>query len=380
MNLLQRVIRYARISGRGFSSSGEYGPPILILFINSVCNLRCEHCVYWKNLNRKDDLTVEEILSLSKDMGRLEILALSGGEPFLRERFGEICRSFILKNEVEQIYVPTNGYFTKRIIASIKEVLKEKSLKLFAVEISLDGMQEFHNTFRGSKKSFQQAMKTYEALVELQKSDPRLRIHAVSTATEKNIDEIRKLTTMLYRECEAMDHHNIALIRGDRKNPSLQGPDLVAYEKLIEYTRSLWAPREEARYGSIVEPLLQWAKVRTLKKQKQIIPCRAGRLSAVVFANGDVGVCEFHTPVGNIKQKRFMEIWQSEKTKSLRGLISRKECYCSNEVFLWPSIVFQPFHLLYSIVMSKAWRKPIPLQGDGAYREIAGCADKEGNN
>jgi MoaA/NifB/PqqE/SkfB family radical SAM enzyme len=362
MNLFQRVIRYARISGRGYSSSGVYGPPILILFINSVCNLRCEHCVYWKNLNRKDDLTPEEILSLSKDLGRLEILALSGGEPFLRDRFDEICRSFILNNQVEQIYVPTNGYFTKRIIASIRGVLREKSLKLFVVEISLDGTQEFHNKFRGSKKSFQKAMETYEALAELQKEDPRLRIHAISTATEENLDEIRKLTTFLYSKCEAIDHHNMALIRGDRKNPSLQAPNLVVYEKLVEYTRRLWAPREESRYGSIVEPMLQWAKVYTLRKQKQIIPCRAGRISAVVYANGDVGICEFHQPVGNLRQKGFMDIWRSEAAKELRDLISRKECYCSNEVFLWPSIVFQPLYLVYSMLKAKVWKKPEPLK------------------
>jgi MoaA/NifB/PqqE/SkfB family radical SAM enzyme len=361
MNFLQRAVRYARISGKGLSSTGDYGPPILILFISSVCNLRCEHCVYWKKLNRRDDLTTEEILSLSNELGRLEILALSGGEPFLRDRFGDICRSFILRNQVEQIYVPTNGYFTKRIIASIRDVLREKSLKLFVIEISLDGTQEFHNKFRGAKRSFQQAMETYKALAELQKEDPRLRIHAISTATEENLDEIRKLTTYLYSKCEAIDHHNIALIRGDRKNPSLHGPELVAYEKLVEYTRRLWAPREEARYGSIVEPMLQWAKVHTLRKQRQVIPCMAGRINAVVYANGDVGICEFHKPIGNLKQKGFMEIWKSKAAKELRRSISRKECYCSNEVFLWPSIVFQPVYLAYAMLRAKVWKKPEPL-------------------
>ena len=81
--------------------SSVQSPPILILFINSICNMRCEHCVYWKNLNSKDDLTVEEVLSLARDLGRLEILALSGGEPFLREEFAEICRFFINNNRVE---------------------------------------------------------------------------------------------------------------------------------------------------------------------------------------------------------------------------------------------------------------------------------------
>ena len=31
------------------------------------------------------------------------------------------------------------------------------------------------------------------------------------------------LTTFLFDRCPKMSHHNLALIRGDRKNPSLQG-------------------------------------------------------------------------------------------------------------------------------------------------------------
>src|SRR5205085_1196247 len=116
------------------------------------------------------------------------------------------------------------------------------------------------------------AMRTYDALVELQAADPRLRIHAISTATDVNMEEIKQLTTYLYERCPKMDHHNLALIRGDRKNPALCGPILKQYEDLYEYIRRLWAPREENRYGSLVEPMLQWAKVETVKQQTQVVP------------------------------------------------------------------------------------------------------------
>ena len=74
-----------------------------------------------------------------------------------------------------------------------------------------------------------------------------------------------------------MDHHNLAIIRGDRKNRSLHGPDLQRYQDLYAYIRRLWLSRETGRYGSIVEPMLQWAKVQTIAKQTQVIPCLAGR-------------------------------------------------------------------------------------------------------
>ena len=334
-------------------------PPFLILFLNSVCNLRCEHCFYWKNLNQKDDLSLEEIIALSGELGKIENLYLSGGEPFLRKEFAEICRYFIQNNHVEQIYVPTNAYYPEKTIRAITEVLKEPRLKVFAIEISLDGMPEYHNRFRGSDRSFQNSMETYDALVELQEYDPRLRIHAVSTVTADNIGEVRALTSFLHERCPAMDHHNIALIRGDRKNPSLLTPNLAAYKELYMFTQQLWANRENGRFGSIVEPMLQWAKMQTAKEKRQVIPCCAGVLSAVVFANGDVGLCEMLPPVGNLRGKKFREIWHSEEATMLRRSIQKKDCYCTSEIFLWTSITFQPLQLIKAMLQAKVWKKSV---------------------
>lgn len=359
MNVLERVGRHVRISAKVLEETPS--PPFLVLFINSICNMKCEHCFYWTSLNKRDDLTKEELFDLSDSLGKIENLNLSGGEPFLRKEFAEICRKFITANGVRQIYVPSNGYFTDRCIAAVREVLKEPSLDLFVVELSLDGMPEFHDKFRVARHAFEYAMRTYDALVELQKEDPRLRIHSISTATDVNMEEIRKLTTYLYERCPQMDHHNLAIIRGDRKNPTLQGPKLKEYEDLYEYIRRLWAPREVGRYGSIVEPMLQWGKVETVKRQEQVIPCQAGQISAVVYANGDVGVCEIHKPIGNLRQKNFWEIWTSPEAKALRESIRRKECYCTTEVFMWSSIVYQPVQLVRAMKAGKVWQKARPL-------------------
>ena len=319
--------------------------------------MQCEHCFYWTSLNKKDDLTLDELVTLSESLGKIENLNLSGGEPFLRKDFGEVCSQFIRHNGVRQIYVPSNGYFTDRTVKQITRTLENPELEIFAVELSLDGMPEFHDTFRVTKNSFRKAMETYDALVELQKQDPRLRIHCISTATDKNMEQIRELTTYLYERCPNMDHHNLAIIRGDRKNASLQGPGLKQYEELYEYVQRLWSPREEGRYGSIVEPMLQWAKVETVNQQRQVVPCRAGRLSAVVYANGDVSVCEIHEPLGNLRNQSFNEIWNSDKAGRLRNSIKAGDCYCTTEVFLWPSFTYPFLQLGKALFASRAWRK-----------------------
>ena len=122
MNPVERVTRHTRITLQSYIR--QPGPTFLILFINSTCNMRCEHCFYWSSLNKRDDLTRDEIFALSASLGPLETLNLSGGEPFLREEFAEICRRFVQRNGVRQIYVPTHASFTERTVAAITDVLR----------------------------------------------------------------------------------------------------------------------------------------------------------------------------------------------------------------------------------------------------------------
>jgi MoaA/NifB/PqqE/SkfB family radical SAM enzyme len=362
MNVINRIARHRRIMRR---QRGELQTPsFLVLFINSICNMKCDHCFYWTHLNKRDDLTKDEIFALSRSLGPIENLNLSGGEPFLRREFAEICRQFIDGNGVRQIYVPTNGWYTDKIVQAVTDTLKASTLDLLAVELSLDGLAEFHDRFRVAPGSFARAVTTYDALAELQRTEPRLRIHAISTATDVNVEEIRRLTTYLYDRCPQIDHHNLAIIRGDRKNPALKTPDLTEYARLYDYVRRLWAPREKGRYGAIVEPMLQWAKLQAAEREQQYVPCRAGVLSAVIHANGDVGVCEQRPPLGNVRQRSFMQIWRSHLAGQIRRSIRAKECYCTNEIFMWPSIIFQPVSLAKSMLGARAWKPAPPLAAD----------------
>src|SRR5438132_4402827 len=173
MSLISRIARHARITGKALYHRKRQTPPLMIVFINSICNLTCEHCFYWRNLNRRDDLTFEEFRKLSLELGNFETLNLSGGEPFIRSEFAEICSLFIENNGVTQIYVPTNGYFTERTERQLRELLKSRTLHRFVCELSLDGMPEYHNRFRGNPKSFAKAMETYQMLAALQKEEPQ---------------------------------------------------------------------------------------------------------------------------------------------------------------------------------------------------------------
>jgi MoaA/NifB/PqqE/SkfB family radical SAM enzyme len=364
MSIITRTQRHAELSFRAREHRERETPPFMIVFINSICNLTCEHCFYWKDLNKRNDLTFAEFEQLTSDLGQFDTLNLSGGEPFIRPDFGEICGLFITKNGVRQIYVPTNGYFTDKCERSLRKVLEHATLDRFVCEISLDGMPEYHNRFRGNPKSFGKAMETYAMLARLQDEEPRLRIHVNTVAMGENIGEIWRLTEYLHEHCPRVEHHNLAVIRGDRKNPSLTGPALEQYQRLYAHIREVWKDREEGRFGAVVEPMLQYVKVKTMEAKEQVVPCKAGVLSGVIYANGDVAVCETHAPLGNLRDRRFFEIWDSAEARALRARIRARECYCTNEVFMWPSIVFQPVQLTRAFVGARLRRREGP--GDGA--------------
>src|SRR5262244_1990315 len=190
MSMIARMVRHSKLSWRALEYRERQTPPFLIVFINSICNLTCEHCFYWRNLNRRDDLTYEEFRKLSLELGNFENLNLSGGEPFLRREFGDICLLFTENNSVKRIYVPTNGYFTDRTQNQLQRVFQSKTLQSFVCEISLDGMPAYHDRFRGNSRSFAKAMETYDMLAEMQKREPRLRIHANSVAMSENMDDL----------------------------------------------------------------------------------------------------------------------------------------------------------------------------------------------
>src|ERR1700688_1572819 len=122
MSIFARIHRHAKLSLRPRDPRRKLTPPFMIVFINSICNLTCEHCFYWRNLNQRDDLKFEELRKLSEELGDFEILNLSGGEPFIRPEFADICLLFTEKNSVKQIYVPTNGYFTKNTEEQLRKL------------------------------------------------------------------------------------------------------------------------------------------------------------------------------------------------------------------------------------------------------------------
>lgn len=337
--LLSRARRHLRIvrEARG----GAAGPRFLVLFVTDVCNLACDHCFAWRDLNRGEDLTLDELTALADDLGPLDNLNLAGGEPFLRPDLPAVVEAFVDRCGVRSVYCPTSGWFTDRAVAAVRAILAQPVDRL-VIELSFDGLPATHDALRGRPGSFARALTTYDALAALQAEDPRLRLHAIATCSNKNIEEIPKLADHLLARCPNLEHLNLPLLRGTPKDPSLRPAPPELHRAAWEHVQRTWAAREENRFGSLAAPVLQWTRERTVLERRQIAPCTAGVLTAVVRANGDVGFCEDRPPIGNLREQPFAAIWSSPAARARRADVRRGGCWCTNETFLWSSAAFHP--------------------------------------
>ncbi len=151
--------------------------------LTSACNLKCKHC--YQSEKKNYELPFEPLKKVLKeftDAQGLRIL-LSGGEPLLYSRFGELSR--YLKNYPAYVVLLTNG-----------TLITEKHIKLLKnideIQFSIDGLEESHDYLRG-KGSFKRLMKAIYLIKE--KTDK-----SISFATmvhKKNLKDFPKLSRLV---------------------------------------------------------------------------------------------------------------------------------------------------------------------------------------
>jgi MoaA/NifB/PqqE/SkfB family radical SAM enzyme len=116
---LELVKRYGRVLMGGVTP-----PVILNILITSVCDMRCVHCFFTEELDdkprKKLQMTTGQLARVSETLGgKLPILIIAGGEPFTRKDLPEVVRAFYENNELESVYLMSNGGIQQRIMPDV---------------------------------------------------------------------------------------------------------------------------------------------------------------------------------------------------------------------------------------------------------------------
>ncbi|MFW6241270.1 MAG: radical SAM protein, partial [Thermodesulfobacteriota bacterium] len=152
------AIRYGRQSGELPSHLLQFSKdkkPVVVWNITRRCNLRCLHCyAHARDQHFADELSTDEGRALLDDLADfgVPVVLFSGGEPLMRKDLPDLAEYAVKKGM--RAVISTNGTLITREKA---KMLKEIGLSY--VGVSLDGMEEVHDRFRGMEGAFQSAMK-----------------------------------------------------------------------------------------------------------------------------------------------------------------------------------------------------------------------------
>jgi radical SAM protein with 4Fe4S-binding SPASM domain len=330
----------------------KHRPIHLTFFITRRCNAQCPFCFYISNEQEgsNGELNLDEIGRFSASLGKLLWLAFSGGEIFLRNDIDEITRIFYRQNEPSMILFPTNGLLTDTIREKIEAVLKTCTRSTVIVKLSLEGTEPVHDSIRG-RRSFEKTLNTYNALEELTDRYPNLELGVNTVFLSTNQDKMAELIEVI-RSLDKIRTHTVSLIRGNVPDKNLKNIDVGKYLDTINTLELYVRKRKSSVYRfkgaklKAAQDILQRRLIyETVTRNKQLIPCYAGRLNLVLTETGEMYPCEsFSMNMGNIRDNGYdaIRILRSGRAQNVINTIQNNGCYCTHECYLMTNILFNP--------------------------------------
>ncbi len=372
--------RYARILTGGVTS-----PVVLNLLITSVCDMRCVHCFFTEELDdkprKKNQMTTRQLQRISETLGgKLPVLIIAGGEPFTRKDLPEVVRAFYENNQLESVYLMSNGGIQQRIMPDVTRILDECPKLNVTVALGIDGLKEDHEKIRGKAGSWDKAIDTARQLQAIKQEIPRLDVQTCTCFMNSNQERIFDWYDFLRYELKP-DKINVNFIRPPAAKPEELKIDLSRYRKLSalidEDSRSALISNhyagENGYFKAAIDIYMHEMIARTEEEKKAQIKCHAGNTGGVIYDEGTVSSCENLDPVANLRDYdwNFWQLWNSPEMEQRRQH-ARNGCYCTHESnCYYPSLAFNPGHLVKIKKLENQLKKSHKTEGSGQIAEVA---------
>jgi sulfatase maturation enzyme AslB (radical SAM superfamily) len=284
-----------------------------------------------------DDLTLPEWDRVFESLGRAPYwFTFSGGEPTLRKDLPEMVASAYRHCRPGIINIPTNGIQHRVIPGRVEQVLRAAPRSEVIINLSLDGVGQLHDELRGVRDNWSHAMRTYAALKQLKQQYKHLTVGIHTVISNFNVDAFPALCDYVQRELKPDSF--ITEIAEERVELDTVGLGItpnaekytVAIDALHESMRDLQLTGVAEVAQAFRRQYYELVK-RTLREQRQVIPCMAGVASAQIAPNGDVWTCCVRAQsMGNLRDHGydFGSVWRTGKADQLRRSIKAGECYC----------------------------------------------------
>lgn len=308
--------------------------PVVVWNSTRTCNLKCRHCYMSSDAKKyQNELTTAEAKQFIDDLAdfNVPVLLFSGGEPLIRPDFFELA-DYAAKKGVRPTLSTNGTLITPEVARKIKDI------GVGYVGISLDGLREVNDKFRGKAGAFEAAMNGIKNCVAVDQ-----RVGLRFTINHHNIQELENIFDFIEEENinRVCFYHLVYSGRGNQ----MMDEDVTAEESRRAMDIIIRRTRDFEERGLKKEILtvdnhcdgvymylkaLQEGKDELAQQIKKYIAMNGGNRSGMAFAEVDplgyVHPDQFtqHHTFGNVRERKFGDIWQDTTNPIMAGLKDRK--------------------------------------------------------
>lgn len=304
--------------------------PVVVWNSTSRCNLKCIHC-YANAGSPSDELSTEEAKEFLDDVAgmKIPIMLFSGGEPVLRKDIYELASHITSKGIMCSL--STNGTLIDEDIA---QKLKDSGVSY--VGVSIDGKAETNDSFRGVNGAFDKA---FQGLLNAKNAGIMTGIRF--TVTKYNVNDVPHIIDLLAendipRFCL---YHLVPSGRADFKDDITLKQRRELIDWLYEKALQLYDDGYRTEILTVDNPVdgiythlkLKETDEKLADQALEFLKYRGGDSSGFRLSNvdmfGDVHPNQFwwDYTIGNIKERKFSDIWLNPTDDLLQKLRNKTE-------------------------------------------------------
>lgn len=327
-------LRYTYGAHKAKNGVREGMGPVVVWNSTRTCNLKCRHCYMSSDAKKYDnELTTEEAKQFIDDLAEFNVpvLLFSGGEPLIRPDFFELA-DYAAKKGVRPTLSTNGTLITPEVARKIKDI------GVGYVGISLDGLREVNDKFRGKDGAFEAAMNGIKNCVAVDQ-----RVGLRFTINHHNLQELEHIFDFIEEENinRVCFYHLVYSGRGNQ----MMDEDVTAEESrramdiIIRRTRDFeerGLKKEILTVDNHCDGVYMYLKAlkegndELANQIKKYISMNGGNRSGIAFAEVDplgyVHPDQFtqHHTFGNVRERKFGDIWQDLSHPIMAGLKDRK--------------------------------------------------------
>ncbi len=306
--------------------------PVVAWNCTRTCNLKCIHCYTNSEAqNYPGELSTSEAKTMIEDLADFKVPALlfSGGEPLVRPDLFELV-SFAGSKGLRAT-LSTNGTLIDKETAK-----KIKAHNFSYVGISLDGIGEINDRFRGAEGAFERTMAGFRNLKEVGQ-----RVGLRLTLTRHNYQNLNQIFDFIEEEKvdRACFYHLVYSGRGSQSDELTHAETRDAIDTIIDRTEEFHKKglqKDILTVDNHVDGIYLYLKLLKTKPERakkvlELLEWNGGGTysSGVGFSDidfqGNVHPDQFwmHYSLGNVKERKFSEIWMDVSDPLMKGLKDR---------------------------------------------------------